>query len=62
MTGKEAMERIIKITDILKTANDFDEQHAELEEDLWFLSDMVCYLCDYRDVLQNAINNAKLNL
>lgn len=58
-TAKNHMEQITSICDKIK---DFDKKHMELNNETGFLCDAVGFLCDYRKVLEKAIDEAELKL
>lgn len=60
MDVKCAKDHIQQITKLCDDINCFDEKHEELREETGFLCDVVAFLCDYRKVLESAIENAKL--
>lgn len=57
--AKVHIEQISKICDEIYA---FDEKHTELQDEVGFLCDTVAFLCDYRKVLERAIEEAELNI
>lgn len=62
MNVKDAKERISKITDVCGRAYNFCGRHTEMIDETWFIDDMIMFLGDYKKVLENAIDNAELNI
>lgn len=62
MDVKCAKKHISDMKDICGRIVNFDERHKELEDELWFLCDAVCYLGDYIKVLEKAIDEAELKI
>lgn len=62
MNVKCAKDHMYKMTDVCDKINKFSENHAELNEETGFLCDAVAFLCDYRKVLERAIEKAELQL
>lgn len=48
MNVKCAKEHISKITDICARGNNFCVRHEELDEETWFIDDMIIFLGDYK--------------
>lgn len=57
--AKNHIEQIGKICDEI---NAFDEKHTELQDEVGFLCDAIAFFCDYRKVLEKAIEKAELNI
>lgn len=62
MNVKCAKDHMQQITKLCNDINCFEEKHEELNEETEFLSDVVLFLCDYRKVLENAVDRAKLDI
>lgn len=62
MNVASAKTHINQIDKICKQTEQFCKEHEELSDETGFLSDVVGYLCDYRKVLEQAINRAELDL
>lgn len=62
MNVKCAKEHIDKINGICSKINEFDMTHQELTEETGFLCDAVAFLCDYKKVLEKAIDKAELSI
>lgn len=62
ITVKEAKAYLEEIKDICDEARRFYKSHGELGDELLFLQDAVAYLSDYRVVLENAIENALIDI
>ena len=61
MNVKTAKNTITEIMDLCKRIEEFDSIYKN-DINTGFLCDVVAYLCDYRKILENAINNAELNI
>lgn len=62
MNVKCAKKCISKITDICGRAYNFCGRHTEIDDETWFIDDMIMLLGDYKKVLEKAIENAELNI
>lgn len=62
MNVKCAKDHIAQITKICNNLNAFNEKHEELAEETGFLIDAVAFLCDYRKVLERAIEKAEVHI
>lgn len=62
MNVKCAKEHIDKIIENCTELNNFTEKHDELAKETGFLVDTVSFLCDYRRVLERAIEKAELDI
>lgn len=62
MNVKCAKDHISQIKNICDDINKFEEKHQDLQNETGFLCDAVAFLCDYRRVLEKAIDDAELNL
>lgn len=62
MNVKCAKDHIQEITKLCNEINCFEENHEELMEETGFLSDVILFLCDYRKVLEKAVERAKLDI
>ena len=62
MKVSEARKHIGNINKTLAAILDFEKNHQELDTETGFLSDAIGYLTDYRKALENAIENAKLDI
>lgn len=62
MDVKCAKDHIDQITNLCDKLNVFDEKHKELAEETGFLIDTVAFLCDYRKVLERAIEKAEIDI
>lgn len=62
MDVKCAKDHIDQITNLCDKLNVFDENHKELAEETGFLIDTVAFLCDYRKVLERAIEKAEIDI
>lgn len=61
MNVKTAKNTITEIMDLCKRIEEFDSIYKN-DINTGFLCDAVAYLCDYRKILENAIDNAELNI
>ena len=62
MNVKCAKDHIEQISKICDEINVFDEKHTELQDEVGFLCDAIAFLCDYRKVLEKAIEKAEENI
>lgn len=62
MNVKCAKDHIKQISKICDEIIAFDENHTELQDEISFLCDAVAFLCDYRKVLEKAIEKTELNI
>lgn len=62
MDVKCAKDHIEQIERLCNELNTFDEKHRELAEETGFLIDTVAFLCDYRKVLERAIEKAEIDI
>lgn len=62
MNVASAKTHINQINKICDEAENFCKNHEELSHETGFLCDVVGYLCDYRKILEQAINRAELDL
>ena len=62
MKVKCAKEHIEKIKIVCHEILDFEKRHEELDEEDGFLCDALGFLCDYKIVLEKAIEEAELNI
>lgn len=61
-TVETAKEHIIQIRDVCEKISEFDKKHTELGDGTGSLCDAVGFLCDYRKVLERAIDKAKMEI
>lgn len=62
MNVKCAKDHIQQINKVCDDINIFVEKHEELMDETGFFCDAVAFLCDYRRTLENAIEQAELNI
>lgn len=61
MNVKTAKNIMMEINKLCRKIEEFDSIYGN-DINTGFLCDAVAYLCDYRKVLENAIDNAELNI
>ena len=62
MNVASAKTHINQINKICEETEKFCKNHEDLDNETGFLCDVVGYLCDYRKILEHAIDRAELDL